>query len=796
MTPRHSRRRESAPMPVRGLIGAIVALLVALPASAAAQLPSGSTPLNGSAFQGGDGNQDDEGAFVDWQGLAARVVHKSDPNANDDEFKGGKQVLEPEDWAFTTANAGVEPAKNNILDAWSAVDQPAADTFLYLAFAREDGTGTAALTFELNRRGGLWNNGHADIPCRTDGDILIVTKPHGNASEVAIVLYEWETRTYDARTGCARTGRLDEVTRIPAGTAQGRANPAPITSRLGGFFAPGSQIPARDFSEVALNLSDLMQDAFHDRCFAFTSMWMHSRSSDSENSNMSDYVAPEPVNVRTCSASGTKFFDLNANGVRDSGEPGLPRFLIWADYDNDGRRDANEPFSVTDDDGDYVIDDIRPPSGSYRLRETLARSGGPPRRTAWRCSYPNAGTSGGFGNGRGGLFRCGWGPTSVGSTPNAQGRDFGNWLPAVLTVEKQLWPANDPGRFDLIVNGVTVKAAAGDGDRVTLLVAPGTYNISESAAAGTDPSLYTSSVRCRAVTRRRSVLRSGTAWSGLALQAASLGFCRFVNVRAGAPAIDIEKTGPAFAQAGDTLRYSLYVTNPGDLAIPGDSVEVTDKGCDDPPKLTTRNGDTSPDTLDPGDTWTYACSRTTAAAGDDCEVVAFTNVADVTGSVGGITVSDNGSVTTTIACPDKPPDPPIPPTPEPGPEPPVVPPLPSPSPSPPVVPPGPQPPTAGAAGVAGISTSNVRCISRASQIHLTGERMHVLSVSVDGRPLRTRVVRLLARRVIPLTRVIAPGRYVLSIRVSFERGSATAPVTLTRAITVCGRAAAAPRVTG
>jgi hypothetical protein len=74
--------------------------------------------------------------------------------------------------------------------------------------------------------------------------------------------------------------------------------------------------------------------------------------------------------------------------------------------------------------------------------------------------------------------------------------------------------------------------------------------------------------------------------------------------------------------------------------------------------------------------------------------------------------------------------------------------------------------------------------------------MQVLRVTVDGRLLRTRVVRLLARRVIPLTRVFTPGRHVLSIRVSFERGSAPARVTLTRAIRVCGRAPAAPRVTG
>ena len=99
---------------------------------------------------------------------------------------------------------------------------------------------------------------------------------------------------------------------------------------------------------------------------------MHSRSSTSESSNMQDYVAPKPLTVRSCSASGTKFHDLNANGRRDAGEPGLPRWEIWADYDDDGVRDANEPFAVTDSEGQYVINDIRPADGTYTLRETLS----------------------------------------------------------------------------------------------------------------------------------------------------------------------------------------------------------------------------------------------------------------------------------------------------------------------------------------------------------------------------------------------------------------------------------------
>jgi hypothetical protein len=45
-----------------------------------------------------------------------------------------------------------------------------------------------------------------------------------------------------------------------------------------------------------------------------------------------------------CKAEGTKFDDLDADGVRDAGEPGLAGFRIWADYDNDG---ASTPASPT-----------------------------------------------------------------------------------------------------------------------------------------------------------------------------------------------------------------------------------------------------------------------------------------------------------------------------------------------------------------------------------------------------------------------------------------------------------------
>ena len=69
-------------------------------------------------------------------------------------------------------------------------------------------------------------------------------------------------------------------------------------------------------------------------------------------------------------------------------------------------------------------------------------------------------------------------------------------VPATITVTKHLVPAFDPGRFDLKVGGTVVKAAAGDCDVGSIVVAPGTYRVSESGVAGTSPSDYSTSIAC------------------------------------------------------------------------------------------------------------------------------------------------------------------------------------------------------------------------------------------------------------------------------------------------------------
>ena len=772
--------------------GCAMAIAGAAPASATVLTPT-PDPLPGSSFQGADGDQDDAPPLRDWQAqqAAGRVQHTSDANDRDTAFTGGSKELKPGEWDLREEGGGVNPAKDNIRDVWSSVSQPGADTFVQLAFTREKDEGTTFLTFELNHDARLWHNGKARIPCRRTGDVLVSYEAKGN--DVDVVIQRWITESTDAASGCAQTGRLDGYTGFTRNVdAQGAINDTAIASRLPGAY--DGTVPRRRFGEAALNLARLVAEGFGKPCLAFASVWAHSRSSTSEQSNMQDYVAPEALKVRTCAASGTKFFDLNANGVRDRDDPGIPRFKIWADYDDDGVHDPGEPFSISDNQGQYVIYEIRPPDGTYRLRETLLTRRARSRAVAtdWLCSYPNASTPGATGDAPNGRFGCAWGPIDANRTPYAEGHDFGNWFPARLTLRKEIEPAGDPGRFDLLVNGRVVLPAAGDGARITRSVPPGTYDVSEMAATGTNAADFRSTVECRGSATRRGRYRSAPVFENLELSAGQRAVCTFRNIRPGVPAVAIRKTGPAFAEAGDRLQYTFDVTNPGDVPFPADAVRVGDPQCDDPPELVDKDdasgADDSPGTLDPGDTWTYRCLNGTDSAGDACEPTRIDNTGTVAGTTAGSTVTDDDSISTIILCPDGPsppiPEPPDPPRPG-GPDEPGA-----------VAPPGPAPPNAGDAAVASLVLRRATrgCISgRVPRVDFSGTRIRRIRVYVNGRVRRGLTVRTLQRRVTPRV-TLAPGRYRLAVRVVFQRGSGSPPVTLSRAIRIC--AAAAPTVTG
>jgi hypothetical protein len=652
---------------LRATFGMVLVLLcgLAFSTAAGAQVPLTPTdsPLpGGSRFQGADGNQvlpDPQlmPPVIDWATLVgqARVAHSPDPNP-DNAFKAGSSELEPDHWRFEDEAAGVDPGKANILDAWSSVEQVpqpgfATNTFLYLAFARAEGASSAAfLTFELNRDDRLWENSeHAFVPCRRNGDLLITFVPAGNS--VSVDVQRWRTST-TATFGCAATGTLSANESVtPNADIQGalNLNATPIGNPLGPPLGSSSATLAQyQFGETAINLGKVLSLVVGSTCGAFTSFWMHSRSSPAVTSNMQDIVTPHAIHARRCSASGTKYLDSNANGQRDEAEPGLAGWRIYADlndnhsYDGPSGSDLGEPYAVTDEQGDYTIDDIKA-TGTYTLREE--RTSAVPQAT-WTCSDPSP--------------SCAH-VVNAGDEPDAQGLDFGNWRPALLTLTKEVHPKADTGLFNLTASSagttVTFEKAGNNNPSKTFDVRPGTsYTVSEAAAEGTNPADYGEpSVECARVTRLGRRLRGATASTGVILAGEHVE-CTFVNTRIGTPSVTLRKVlvGPVPAMHGDTLRYRLAVinTSSGNFSFPEADVHVTDERCT--PRLIRKLNETgaedlTPGSLDPLDRWIYGCRvRTHHVDPATCQETPFDNTGEVTVAPD---VSDDDRTETMLGCP-------------------------------------------------------------------------------------------------------------------------------------------------
>ncbi|MCA9247386.1 MAG: M36 family metallopeptidase, partial [Planctomycetales bacterium] len=89
-------------------------------------------------------------------------------------------------------------------------------------------------------------------------------------------------------------------------------------------------------------------------------------------------LPPEPV----VNITGRKWNDDNANGRRDSGEGFLSGWTIYADLNNNGKLDGNEPSDVTDENGVFELVDLDP--GAYRIREVM--------QATWEQTFPSSGS--------------------------------------------------------------------------------------------------------------------------------------------------------------------------------------------------------------------------------------------------------------------------------------------------------------------------------------------------------------------------------------------------------------------
>jgi hypothetical protein len=175
--------------------------------------------------------------------------------------------------------------------------------------------------------------------------------------------------------------------------------------------------------------------------------------------------------------SGTKFEDLDGDGVRDSGESGVSGFQIFADLNQNGSRDSDEPFDVTDSSGGYSFQ-VSP--GTHRVREVVP--------SGWIQTFP----SGGFHT------------VSVASPGSiVSGIDFGNQANVGRIEGLKFDDENGNGVFDSFesgLSGVTIFLDENDdgqltsgepstftdsfGDYAFANLAPGSYVVREVVPSG------------------------------------------------------------------------------------------------------------------------------------------------------------------------------------------------------------------------------------------------------------------------------------------------------------------------
>jgi len=76
-------------------------------------------------------------------------------------------------------------------------------------------------------------------------------------------------------------------------------------------------------------------------------------------------------NTQRADIFGTKYEDLDGDGQRDAGEPGLPGWRVWIDVNGNGSRDTFEPNMLTrEDDPDTDFDE----AGAYSFLDMPART--------------------------------------------------------------------------------------------------------------------------------------------------------------------------------------------------------------------------------------------------------------------------------------------------------------------------------------------------------------------------------------------------------------------------------------
>ncbi len=432
------------------LVG-IAAVLVAVPLAASANPDIDGFELDGNAAGGGRSDWDGLGSPLEFTGFIVDPTGSSDRGHTGG---GSKDTLDVSQWRWTDGT--VTPAKDNIANAYAAGYVEDDNFILYFGQDRVlDRMGSADVGFWFLQNPIGLNGDGTFSGTHAEGDVLVQSDftNGGDVSEVDV--YKWQG------------GNLVKVSdnaecsdgKLGTDNACAEANTGTISTSWAG------NITAPYFFEGGLNLSALFPGQ---SLPCFSSFITNTRSSHSESATLKDFSLGS---IDTCgSIKITKQAtpsDATQFGYTATGGLNPASFSLASG--------GTQSYTKLQP-GSYSVTENAPPAGWALDSLTCPTVSGPGTSVTFDGAKANI-TLGFLGN-----VEC----------------TYVNKRQPQVRVVKVLDPANDPGKFDLQINGQTHADDVGNsGDTGFEQVTAGQpVTVGELAGAGTSLADYVSSVSC------------------------------------------------------------------------------------------------------------------------------------------------------------------------------------------------------------------------------------------------------------------------------------------------------------
>jgi len=229
---------------------------------------------------------------------------------------------------------------------------PNGDVIMYLAWTRNNDSGSTNFDFELNKapQPDLTTPG-AKVLNRTAGDLLINYSLQGGSNSPTLNFRTWNGTVWS-----------DPPSSFGPGIADGGFNQLQaVSNELGG----GGNIAAARFGEAAINMTAAgiipNQNDPNAPCASFGSVYVKSRSSQSFTSEIKDFIAPIGISLNNC---GRIIIKKVTDPSPDSTATSFPFTLVKSPS-------LNKSFSLKDGEQNITAD-LKPGTGYVATENTPA----------------------------------------------------------------------------------------------------------------------------------------------------------------------------------------------------------------------------------------------------------------------------------------------------------------------------------------------------------------------------------------------------------------------------------------